>query len=156
MGLSPNIWCYSIHIWFKMYRKWCRHLLTITGTFFFLLAMHIKPSLMDLLPSKIEITALTHSATRWPPSAALLTIHNAVGSLQLKKLNYKRKNTLRIQNTLMKMGKKWKTLKLSCLFLYNASKFSDAMQIFMKEMACWFIIHLGFGGKADQCTFWYT
>ena len=66
-----------------------------------MLAMYIKPSLKEIQPSNIEITASTYSEPPWPPSAAFLTILNAVRSLRLKKLNYKRNNTLRLQNKLM-------------------------------------------------------
>ena len=40
---------------------------------------------------------------------------------------------------------KMKNIKITTPFLYKVSKFFDAMQIFMKDMAYWFIIHLGSG-----------
>ena len=83
--------------------------------FFHMLAMYINPSLMELPPSKIEIMASTYSAPWWPPSAAFLTIFSAVESLRLKKSNYKRNNTLRLQNKLMQGENELKTVKLPCL-----------------------------------------
>lgn len=93
-----------------------------------MLAMNINHSLIGQSTLKIETMTSKYSAPMWSPS----TSSNAVESLRLKKLYYRRNNTFKIEN---KYECNRKILKITTPSLYKVSKFSYALDISKNEMA---------------------